>query len=102
MQGYIPTPVTTSRLVFDADLIVPAGHKITVDHITETTAAGGVNVDVALIPSVSVTTPITNTDHILPKIAGFVDVSVPLHVDHIAEKTGSNHVIMDSIIDTTT
>ena len=50
--------LTVSRLTFDTDLVVPAGLKITVDHLGETTPAHGIVHDnKALLDHLGETTP---------------------------------------------
>ena len=72
MKGFVPTPVTTTNLIFDSDLIVPAGRKITVDHIAETTGAHNVVMD------------------------NILAAAATLKADHIAELTGAHDVVVDS------
>ena len=47
--GGIPKSINSSGIVFNSDLVVPAGYKITVDRIESTTAANMVDMDELLL-----------------------------------------------------
>jgi len=63
--------VNVSGLIWDANLIVPAGFLITVDHIAETTGAHGVYINNILR-------------------------AIEAHHDHIAEQTGAHGIVTDN------
>jgi len=96
--------VNVSGLIWDANLIVPAGFLITVDHIAETTGAHGVYIN-NILRAIE-----AHHDHILEQSGAHnvvidhrvnmllgATISVdPLYVDHISELTGGHNIVFNN------
>jgi hypothetical protein len=99
--------VNVSGLIWDANLIVPAGNTITVDHISETTGGHGIVTNQRLAPAAGITVAAGQTvlvDHIGETTGAHgIVTDNSLHpaagvlVDHVGELTGAHNIVLDNI-----
>jgi hypothetical protein len=99
--------VNVSGLIWDANLIVPAGNIITVDHIAETTGGHGIVTNQRLSPAAGITVAAGQTvlvDHIGETTGAHgIVTDNSLHpaagvlVDHVGELTGAHNIVLDNI-----
>jgi len=92
MRVYAPASVTVSGLNatgWDADLVVPAARRITVDHIAETTGAHSIVHDNTLA-----------ADHITEVTGGHgivVGAGVTVKLDHMEDSTAAHGITIDDV-----
>jgi len=91
--------VNVSGLIWDANLIVPAGNIIQVDHIAETTGGHGIVHNMNCIVDAAAG---LQSNHVTEVTGGHgvtVAAGIVLNVDHIGEATGGHNIVVNSILE---